>query len=351
MHQAAGILDELQQRSDVAYNVWARLAVSQGEGVSTLEAYWRLADDEVPHECGWGNAKFAQKGGVSDDSSKAVPVPVQASSFVFERLTLGARRALEVSGGFQPMSRALVVALKVALSEAFMSAYEVQPVDFESLKKSGMSHLLQWLFDLRFLQITLSTGGQGKAYEALCSLHDRAEAATLSDPVDRLLYQEVLKSAVKGHIEGVKILLAPFFLHNPRYGFLFPGQTAGGVELGALGRSAVASADEDGFELQTTFAPPLRPMLPQRFPLLPVAMTSALAGGSTAELDARLGLSSDSAERARAQMSGANPAAPSVTSMMQGLGKIGNAGLSLGFGKNWASGWGGGPGGKPPQAV
>lgn len=343
MRQAQGILEELQQRSDVAYNVWARLAVSHGEGTSTLEAYWRLADDEVPHACGWGNAKFAQKGGNTNDESKAVPVPVQASSFVFERLTLGARRALEVSGGFSPMSRALVLALKVALSEAFMAAYEAQPVNFEKLKHSSMSHLLQWLFDLRFLQITLSTAGAGKAYEALCGLHDRAEAATLSDPVDRLLYQEVLKSSVQSHIEGVRILLAPFFLHNPRYGFLFPGQNAG-----ALGGATSAPVGDDSFELQTTFAPPLRPMLPQRFPLLPVAMTSALVGGSSAELDARLGLSADSANRAAAHMSGANQSAPSVSSLMQS-GLSGLGGLT-GFGKNF--GWGGGSGGaKPPQAV
>lgn len=353
MRQAQGILEQLQQQSDAAYNVWARLAVSHDEGTATLNAFWQLADDEVRHACGWGNATFAQKGkggAVSgDDSSKAVPVPVQASSFVFERLTIGARRALEVSGGFSPMSRALVVALKVALSESFMAAYEAHPTDFEKLKHSSMSHLLQWLFDLRFLQIALSghVESQGKAYEALCQLHDRAEAATLSDPVDRLLYQEVLKSSVKGHIEGVKILLAPFFLHNPRYGFLFPGQSSGGVEIGGLGRGASTSVEDEGFELQTTFAPPLRPMLPQRFPLLPVAMTSALAGGSSAELDARLGLSADSAERAAARMAGANPSAPSVSSLMQSVGS--GLGSSI-FGKSF--GWGGGPGGtKPPQAV
>jgi hypothetical protein len=342
MRHAQGIFDELQQRSDLAYNVWSRLAVSPSDGIATLEAYWRLADDEVAHACGWGNAKFMQKGGGSDESSKAVPVPVQASSFVFERLTLGARRAFEVSGGISPMPRALVVALKASLCEAFMAAFEARPVDFATVKHTGMSHLLQWLFDLRFLQITLSSAVSNKAYEALCALHDKVEATTLSDPVDRLLYQEVLKSAVKGHIEGVKILLGPFFQHNPRYGFLFPGQGTGGVELSTFGGATSASAEDDGFELQTTFAPPLRPMLPQRFPLLPVAMTSALTGGNSAELDVRLGLSADSAERAAARMSGANPGAPSVSSLIQtGLG-------TFGFGKALF----GGPGGtKPPQAV
>merc|ERR1712113_240745 len=90
-----------------------------------------------------------------------------------------------------------------------------------------------------------ATTSHNKAYEALCALHDRAEAATLSDPVDRLLYQEVLKSAVKNHVDGVKILLAPFFLYNPRYAFLFPAPGTGAVH---------STAEDDGFELITTFS-------------------------------------------------------------------------------------------------
>jgi hypothetical protein len=353
MRRSQDILEDLQHRSDLAYNVWARLVLTPGEGVSTLDAYWRLADDEVCHTCGWGSAKFAQKATSSEDSAKSVPVPVQASSFVFELLALGARRALEISGGASLMSRALVIALKTSLSEAFMSCYEVRTIDFDKMKYSGMSHLLQWLFDLRFLQITLSSSSSSgssanKAYEALCQLHDRAEAATLSDPVDRLLYQEVLKSSVKNHVEGVKVLLAPFFMYNPRYAFLFP-------KLGAESASATNTAEDDGFELQTTFGAPLRPMLPQRFPLLPV-VSSALAVSSSADLDARLGLSSDSAERAAARMSGGNPSAPSVSSVLQsvgsGLGSFGGFGKDSfgGFGKSLFGG-GSGAANKPPEAV
>ena len=71
---------------------------------------------------------------------------------------------------------------------------------------------------------------------------------TFSDPVDRLLYQDVLllasshqpllkhvpvvlelvedmlyelrKASVSNHVQGTKVLLAPFFLHNPLYGLM-----------------------------------------------------------------------------------------------------------------------------------
>lgn len=351
--QAQAIVEDLQQRSDAAYKAWARLAVTPSEGFSTLDSFWRLADDEVPHSCGWGNAKFNAKAGSAgtEEASRAIPVPVQASSFVFERLTLGARNALEVSGGLRPMSRALVTALKTALSESFMTAYEAQSVDFERLKRSGMSNLLQWLFDLRFLRVALSMGpaagaasgnssGSGDtAYDALCTLLDRTESTTLSDPVDRLLYQDVLKASVKSHIEGVKILLAPFFLHNPLFGFLFPAQGAA---------SDAGAGEGDGFELNVTFAPPLRPMLP-RFPRLPTsdsgfATASSLAHGSS-DLDARLGLSADSDKRAGARIL-PDTASGVASSLMQQVGLS-----SFGFGKAWSALGGSSGGGKAPEAV
>eukprot|EP00747_Dinoflagellata_sp_TGD_P210541 gnl/TRDRNA2_/TRDRNA2_83808_c0_seq1.p1 gnl/TRDRNA2_/TRDRNA2_83808_c0~~gnl/TRDRNA2_/TRDRNA2_83808_c0_seq1.p1 ORF type:complete len:969 (+),score=197.33 gnl/TRDRNA2_/TRDRNA2_83808_c0_seq1:71-2908(+) len=358
------IVDSLRRRSDEAYSAWARLAVMPEGGSATLEAFWRMADDEVPMAFGWGSAKFTRKGPAAagdkadgSDEMRAVPIPVQASPFVFERLALGAQQALEVRAGgcSGPMPRALVVGLKAALSETFVAAYEAAAPDLNKLKKSGMCHLLQMLFDLRFLRIALSTSpapgaarpaasqASGASYEVLSGLLDSAEKVALNDPVDRLLYQEVLKSSVNSHVEGVKILLAPFFLHNPLYGFLFPA--AGG----ALGEAA--TAESDSFELQAAFAPPLRPMLP-RFPLLPVATASTLAHSGTAELDARLGLSADAAERAAARAAASANAGGgnTVNAMMR---QVGSGLDGLGLGKalgGWLSGTPQQPG-RVPQPV
>eukprot|EP00418_Pyrodinium_bahamense_P071012 CAMPEP_0179091272 /NCGR_PEP_ID=MMETSP0796-20121207/41686_1 /TAXON_ID=73915 /ORGANISM="Pyrodinium bahamense, Strain pbaha01" /LENGTH=1023 /DNA_ID=CAMNT_0020788861 /DNA_START=75 /DNA_END=3142 /DNA_ORIENTATION=+ len=378
--QASAIEESLRQCSTAAYCAWARLAVAPEDGGATLEAFWRLADDEVPPVCGWGSAKFPQKppgaGGASvlgadgqGEAARAVPVPVQASPFVAERLALGARRALEVSGGVAAMPPSLVLALKVALAEAFAAAYEVEQVNLEKLKKSGMHHLLQWLFDLNFLRITLSAGpavgaataaspaasrplpAGGAAYTALLGVLDRAESAALSDPVDRLLYQEVLKASVKTHIQGVKILLAPFFLHNPLYSFLFQSQVpmdrqaVAGLSFGSAvaGATGAGGQDSDGFELQATLRPPLRPDVP-RFLLLPVA--NALVHTSSAELDARLGLSSDSAERAAARAAAASAGGAgsgAVSSLMQQVGSgLGSLGLTKALGGTWTSSWSGG---------
>jgi len=185
---------------------------------------------------------------------------------------------------------------------------------------------------------------------------ERAEATALSDPVDRLLYQEVLKTSVKGHVAGVRILLAPFFLHNPLYGFLFQSQPGAAERQNPVGN--VAGKEGDGFELQATFVPPLRPAAP-RFLLLPVANASALAHASSSELDARLGLSADSAQRAAARGGAASAAGATgsgaVSSLMQqvGLGSLGLGKSWAPLGSNWPSGWGGGgaAGMRPPEAV
>lgn len=123
--------------------------------------------------------------------------------------------------------------------------------------------------DLSFLRIALSAAaapGAG-AYESLRELLTKVESVTFSDPVDRLLYQDVLKASVSNHVQGTKVLLAPFFLHNPLHGYL--SQSASGT-VRSNSKPALGNENE-GFELQTTFAAPLRPVLP-RFPLLPVAM-------------------------------------------------------------------------------
>eukprot|EP00931_Biecheleriopsis_adriatica_P069353 TRINITY_DN43208_c0_g1_i1.p1 TRINITY_DN43208_c0_g1~~TRINITY_DN43208_c0_g1_i1.p1 ORF type:complete len:985 (+),score=220.34 TRINITY_DN43208_c0_g1_i1:256-2955(+) len=347
--KAEAILSSLKTRSEEVFCTWARLAVLSNKNPSTLSAFWSLANDEVGPTCGWGSAKFAGK---TEQDSKSVPVPVQASPFVFERLVSAAQRGLELAGnGAGPGALSGAAALKAALGESLMAAYEAdQPADLARLKRSGMAHLLQWLFDLNFLRITLSAGaGQGSpAYEALRELLSKAESVAFSDPVDRLLYQEVLKSSVNSHVQGTKILLAPFFLHNPLYGFLSQGQAPAG---------AAGAANKDAFQIEAQFAPPLRPVLP-RFPLLPIAMNAG-SGNSTSELD-RLRL--DPAERARAasaKASGPGQAGAAVSSLMQQAGGFVGSGLgSLGIGGIGSGLWGGsnkaagsGYPGKAPEAV
>jgi len=354
--EAQALVEALRQRSDSAFRVWASFTAMPGKGLVPLEAFWRWSDDEVSTACGWGSAKFT-RGAEGGQGMRSVPVPVQASPFVFERLTLASRRALEVSGAAGLLPRALVAALKAALSDSFLAAYNaLQIEDLDQQKSRGMSHLLQWLFDLRFLRIVLSSGdgtttrpgaGNSEAYESICKLLDRIEATTLSDPVDRLLYQEVLKASVKLHIDGVKVLLSPLFMYNPLYAFLFPGRTA---EVAHEGAAPPAAQEDDGFEIPPAFAPPLRPTLP-RFPLLPVATVSSHAAVS--HLDARLGLGTE-AERARAAAAAAASGGASggkVSSLMQQFG-ISSGLESLGFGKaTWGgtSFWSNTPGaGDPP---
>jgi len=354
--QAQETLEIIKKCCGEAYCVWARLAVVMEDTSSTLEAFWKLSDDEVPHACGWGSAKFAaspsdQRPGTESNASRAVPVPAQASPFIFERLMLAAQQALEVSSGVGGMPEALVSALKIALSEIFAAAYEAATSNLEGLKRSGMHHLLQLLFDLNFLRITLSNSSsaaaavhgasrqartEDAAYEVLKSVLERAESTALSDPVDRLLYQEVLTASVKSHVQSVKLLLAPFYLHNPLYSFLFQSQCPGSSPKAGIG----SRSEAEGFELQATFVPPLRAAAP-RFALLPVANASALAHTPATDFDAQW-----SADRAAARAAATSTAATgggsgAVSSLMQGL-----SGLGLGKARDWASGWGG-----PPQAV
>lgn len=282
---------------------------------------------------------------------QAIAVPVQASPFVFHHLALGAQQAMHISDGADPMPQALIGALKAALSEIFVAAFKDAASSPEQLKSHSMSHRLQLLFDLRFLRVTLSSApaaagaavdGKGggtsaapsAADEPLSKLTQIVEDVTLSDPVDRLLYQEVMTVSVENHVEAVKILLSPFFLHNPLYSFLTSGQAS----FAGAGASATGSP---GFEIQATFAPPLRPVLP-RFPLLPVATTSIARPSS--ELDARMGLGRDAASPAAAS-------GGSVSSLMQqvgsGLGSLSLGSLGLGAPKLGGSLWGGMTGASP----
>lgn len=372
--QARAIEDRVRSCSADAFLAWARLAVAPDASTTAqLAAFWRLANDEVPPGCGWSSAIFASKGAQDQGAAKSIPVPVQASPFVANRLTHGARCAAEMCGS-STAPASLILAVKAALSEALMLVYEAalpQLPSPGSLKRTGMCHYVQWLFDLSFLRIALSAaapssglGAPGAtpsppapgraAYEALVALKDKTEAAALSDPVDRTLYQPVLKATVKLHVQEVRILLGPLFLHNSLYGVLFASK-------GAVG--ATPSGGE-GFEIQqAAFALPIRPAL-ARFPLLPVATASSLAHAfaSSAELDARLGLSAGSAgsaERAAARAAAASAAnigaGAAVSKMTQqvgsalgslGLGSSGGLGAGLGgLGKawpasTWATGWG-----------
>jgi len=189
----------------------------------------------------------------------------------------------------------------------------------------------------------------------LKSVLERAESTALSDPVDRLLYQEVLTASVKSHVQSVKLLLAPFYLHNPLYRFLFQSQCT--PVGGSTPKSGVGSRSEpEGFELQATFVPPLRTAAP-RFALLPVANATVLAHTPAMDFDARFGFGPESVDRAAARAAATSTAATgsgsgAVSSVMQGL-----SGLGLGKARDglMASLWGGGGPGtgmpRPPQAV
>jgi len=431
--EARNIVEGIRQRSGAAFRVWARCAVacsseeSAAAGAAgSLAGFWSLADDEVAAVCAWGSASFSGKGGAGSSEERSVPVPVQASPFVFERLVLGARRALEVCGGptcggaaaaavvggataaavgsagaagWTSPPSGLVAALKVALSESFIAAYTAEPLDLEKRKRTGMNHLLQWLFDLHFIRMALSSAqasgawsaaaaadadaGPG-AYEALRGLLDRSEAVILSDPVDRLLYQPALKSSAKSHVQGVKILLAPLFVDNPLYGFRFKGQAESGssgllaeappgTPTGVLGRAYSSEAvGSEGFELQASRHQPFRQVLP-RFPLLPVAMGSSglPPGASLSDPDGRFGVgigpgasgafgtSGPGGAGTAAAAAGADRAVAAAAAAASSLAQqVGSGFGSLGLGKafnpmagSWASGWSGASGSKPPEAV
>ncbi|CAJ1329377.1 unnamed protein product [Effrenium voratum] len=267
----AAIAELLQRRAEEVHYTWARAVVGANEPVASLGSFWKLADDEVGPCCGWGSAKFPAKEG----EGKSVAVPIQSSPFVFERLCLAAQSLASA----QLQGSAVAAALKAALAECFAAAYEDRPADLARLKRSGMSHLLQWLFDLNFLRITLSAAAVAgsKPLEHLRDLLAQGEAVAFSDPVDRLLYQDLLKASVNNHVQETKVLLAPFFLQNPLYGFLSQAPVTRSNSKG------INAGENEGFELQVSFTAPLRPVLP-RFPLLPVAMNV----NAMSDLDRRL---------------------------------------------------------------
>lgn len=351
--QAEAIVEDLKKRNEEAYCAWARLSAVPSCSSSTLTGFWRLAEDEIQPAFGWGSAKFAHQ---VEAESKAVPVPVQTSAFVLEQLVFAATRALEIAGGPTGLAATLSAAsLKAALSESFVSLYEAeQPSDLARLKRSGMSQLLQWLFDLNFLRITLSAGSDSgaPAYEKLREIIAQAESVAYSDPVDRLLYQDVLKFAVSSHVQGTKVLLAPFFLHNPLYDFLSKSQTPTGPST-----ASSKASEGDAFELQTSFVLPLRSVLP-RFPLLPVAMNPAASlvrnPAGSSDLD-RLRLGVEPGVRLPAAGKhgpgqGDSGASAAMSSLMQQAGGLVGSGLGGLLGSNWGGGGRtGGPGGYPPS--
>merc|ERR1712173_180764 len=119
---------------------------------------------------------------------------------------------------------------------------------------------------------------------------------------------------------GVKVLFAPLFLYNPLY-----GHSAGANATVSSGQ-ARPGTEGDGFEIQSTFVPPLRPTAP-RFPVLPVAMASTLANSSPRDFDGF------SASRAAESTSGAGR--DTVSSLMQQVGTgLGFAGLGKALGGN-----------------
>lgn len=332
--QARELTELLRTRSTEAYLVWARLALADILNTTpVLDAFWRLNGDEVMPSCGWSKAVFTVVSkGEAKAEAKAIPVPVQVSPFVSQSLALGASLAQELTiGSGRPPSLGLVTGLKAAMSEALMAAYEASPpaVPCPSAgpSRAGMCHYLQLLFDLCFLRVALSpTGGleavkdcHSAAYRALLGQMEQIEAAALSDPVDRTLYQPVMRATVKSHIQEVKVLFGPYFLHNSLYGVLFPNQRS-------VGDAGAAVGEGDGFEIQqAAFSLPVRSTLP-RFPLLPVAATVAYNNMSA---DGRLG--ADVRGSGNTNVGGGSSAAVSaLTQVGSALGSLGGFGSSLG---------------------
>lgn len=266
--KATAITNLLQQHIEEVNCTWARVVVGAGEPVARLGSFWKLADDEVGPACGWGSAKFPAREG----EAKSVAVPIQSSAFVFERLTFASQ---SLASAKLKGSTPAAAALKAALAECFAAAYEDKPSDLARLKRSGMSHLLQWLFDLNFLHLALAAAASpgAAALQMLRGLLAQTESIAFSDPVDRVLYQDLLKASVNNHVQETKVLLAPFFTHKPS----FVSQAQPGVGRSnsnskpGLTAPGITGDENEGFELQTSYTAPLRPVLP-RFPLLPVAM-------------------------------------------------------------------------------
>lgn len=185
-------------------------------------------------------------------------------------------------------------AVKAVLCRDFAGAYasEWEAHETEILAGKSKNHGLQWVFDLQFLRVCLAhqaapgeeEPSDAEDYRNLVRLVEKLERAILNDPVDRLLYQKVLKSALAQHVEAVRVLLSPFFLFNPQYNYL-AASSVGAAE----GSSSGSSSKDGGLNIQATFAAPMHQVLP-RFPLLPLAISSAYRAQTvSAELDARLG--------------------------------------------------------------
>lgn len=366
------ILLTLQSHTEKTYGAWARIVCSVPQGMATPDPPGQLTEEEVALAYGWGTVQFDQAGKASAGSellqgekkesstpapapgaipgvdgasdAKALQVPVQASPFVFDRCAHAAQRAFEVCGNSEAPPKTLVCALKAALCTSFVEVVETQwgkggtDLGSDACQKFGMSYLLQWVFDLRFLRIALSLPqgtAQCASYDSLCALTDKVEQAALFDPVDRLLYQEVLKSAVLTHVDSVKVILAPLFIHNPLYSYHFLKGGDGGK---------TATIETEGFIIQTTFQPPLHNVLP-RFPLLPVAMSSTLrARGATEHLNAQLGSTQGYAQHTAPGTAAGGGAVSSLMQQVGGgllgtaataasaTGKMGLGGLGLGSG-------------------
>jgi hypothetical protein len=93
-------------------------------------------------------------------------------------------------------------------------------------------HALQVLFDVRFLKLSIDSA-------ELTALQAELEKNIFADPVDRLLYSEALKSALRFAVEGSKSLFLPLFLHSAAYAY-FMQQKEGQFTMAAAAGPPIA---------------------------------------------------------------------------------------------------------------
>lgn len=410
--QANRMLQNIQTKSDAAFRVWARCVVADaavefaGTGASLTpsdDVFFQLSGDEVAAYCAWGTTKVQGKTTDSGDAPAeyCLPVPVQASPFVFEKLALAARCVLDVrdakstSNLKRSLPGGVVAAIKTALGESFFSVYDAKKLDFDKFNSAEVgtalhahfNHYLQIAFDLHFIILMLSSptsrnnGSTGQpdtgsnAYEKLRLLVKRLEDRIFADPVNRLLYPPAIKVAVKSHVQGVALIFAPFLLDNPLYDLRCHSelpigtprsQAEGTPHLSSVRRGSSHYISEgEGMQLQASKHQPFREVL-ARFPLLPVAMGPSLdpnvrriSGDAARRMSFEQGVPGPAVGAQSGGVAGVDTAVAAAASLVQQMG----SGLgSLGFGKafapiggSWATGWSaagsGASGTRPAEAM
>jgi len=174
----------------------------------------------VPLAYIWGTATLDKEG------TEATPIPVGISPWVFELCRRISRAVFARPNLVQSaeLCRAMQARLVALCFDALWSK-----LDASSL---ATQHALQVLFDVRFLKLSIDSSG-------LTALQAELEKNIFADPVDRLLYSEALKSALRFAVEGSKSLFLPLFLHSAAYAY-FMQQKEGQFTMAAAAGPPIA---------------------------------------------------------------------------------------------------------------